>query len=101
MAEERQNPLEGLALPPPQSDLAALTEQLARTVRPRRTMQWPSEKKRIKRQLACTFKDPSLPLRVKALARRWGWSTNEGQRPNYSRVIEFLLAAQLERAERG
>lgn len=103
MAEERQNPLEGL-MPPPtaQSQLAALADRLERVERrARQTKQWPSEKKRVKRQLACTFRDPSIPGRVKALARRWNWTTNEGQRPNYSRVIEHLLTPQLEAAERG
>ena len=103
MAEERQDPLAGMAPPPTaQSQLALLAERLERVERrARQTKQWPSEKKRMKRQLACTFRDPSIPSRVKAIARRWGWTTNEGQRPNYSRVIEFLLAPQLEAVERG
>ena len=103
MDEERQNPLEGLAPPPKaESQLAVLAERLERVERrARQTRQWPSEKKRMKRQLACTFRDETIPPRVKAIARRWGWTTNEGQRPNYSRVIEFLLAPQLEAVERG
>lgn len=61
----------------------------------------PSEKRRRQRQLSVTFSDASIPNRLRALAKQWGVLGPDGRRPNFSKVIEYLLLPQLEAAEEG
>jgi hypothetical protein len=62
----------------------------------------PAEKRRRKRKLTVTFSYDvaDYPERLRALARRWGWFSNNG-RPNSSAVVEFLIGKTLEAAECG
>lgn len=48
-----------------------------------------------------TFSDATIPQRLRDLAERWGMTGPDGQRPNCSAVVEYLLLPQLEAAERG
>lgn len=68
----------------------------------RRTPIRPAEKRRLGRMITVTFSynAADYPERLRALARRWGWLSNNG-RPNSSAVVEFLVARLLETAERG
>ena len=50
----------------------------------------PTEKRRRKRQFSVTFSSPTIVSRLRALAERWRWRSNNDQ-PNISRVVEDLL----------
>ena len=68
----------------------------------RRTPIRPAEKRRRDRKMTVTFSYDAAdyPERLRTLARRWGWFSNNG-RPNSSAVVEFLVGRLLETAERG
>ena len=68
----------------------------------RKTPPRPAEKRRRKRKMTVTFSKAAAdyPERIRALARRWSWFSNNG-RPNASAVVEFLIGRLLEAAERG
>jgi len=61
----------------------------------------PSEKRRRHRRVGVTFSDPEIPERLRRLALRWGLLAPDGRSPNVSRLVEYLLLPELERAERG
>ena len=67
----------------------------------RRTPVRPSEKRRRKRKLTVTFSTPDMPQRLRTLANRWGFVGPDGQRPNVSALVEYLLTSQVEAAEAG
>ena len=69
--------------------------------RERRTPVRPSEKRRKRRKLTVTFSTPDMPRRLRTLAERWGFVGPDGQRPNVSALVEYLLTSQVEAAETG
>ena len=110
---KRKNALEGTPLPwesgEPAGDLgmtpagADTPDVLGRrpSGRGRKTPVRPSEKKRRRRRMSVTFSGPGVPARIRELALRWGMFAPDGQSPNVSAVVEYLLIPQLEAAERG
>jgi len=51
--------------------------------------------------MGVTFSDPSIPDRLRALARRWGMYAPDGTNPHVSALLEYLILPQLEAAEAG
>lgn len=74
---------------------------LARRGSKRTTPVRPSERRRRRRLVGVTFKDSTIPGRLRALALRWKMVAPDGERPNVSALVEYLLLPQLEAAERG
>jgi hypothetical protein len=65
----------------------------------RRSAVRPTEQRRRRRAAHITFSCPTTVSRLRALAQKWGWRSNN-DRPNVSRVVEYLLLPQIEAAER-
>ena len=61
----------------------------------------PSERRRRRRQVSVTFRDASIPDRLRDLALKWGMMAPDGEKPAVSELIEHLLTPQLEAAESG
>lgn len=61
----------------------------------------PSEKRRRRRQISVTFSTEAIPTRLRDLAQRWELTAPDGQSPNLSALVEYLLAPQIEAAEAG
>ena len=110
--EDRPNPLRDVKIPGRETaGTDEMAEAVTRMVREemrstqatkaRLTPVYRAEKRRRKRQLPVTFSDPGIPERLRALARRWDLTGPDGKRPNYSAVVEHLLASQIELAEQG
>jgi hypothetical protein len=103
--KERQDPLAGVGSGEPAEDLGLTSTSAVLTRRPsrggRRTPLRPSEKRRKARRVGVTFSTEEIPERLRALARRWGLCAPDGQSPNVSALVEYLLLAQLEAAEAG
>jgi hypothetical protein len=101
----RQDPFRSLASEPVE-DMVTGNVPSALQQRPRgrgnggRKAIRPTEKRRRKRQFSVTFSSPTIVSRLRALAERWRWRSNNDQ-PNISRVVEALLLPRLEAAERG
>lgn len=104
----RRDPLTGAGelldqVTEPVADLQSgiIPAALARRASKRTTPVRPSEKRRRRRLVGVTFKDSTIPGRLRALALRWGMTASDGERPNVSALVEYLLAPRLEAAERG
>jgi hypothetical protein len=69
--------------------------------RARQTPVRPSERRRRRRRLSVTFSQAGIPERIRDLALQWGLYAPDGQSPNVSAVVEYLLMRQLEAAETG
>lgn len=79
----------------------AVVEALERRPTARDTPIRPSEKRRKRRRLGVTFSEAATPDRIRELALEWGLYAPDGESPNVSAVVEFLLMPRLEAAERG
>ena len=100
---ERRDPLADLPSSEPVEDLrlTSVPSPLARRPTGRKGAIRPSEKRRRRRKLTVTFKDPSIPDRLRDLARKWGCVAPDGRSPNTSAVVEYLIRSILEAAEVG
>ncbi len=101
---ERRNPFEDLDSGEPVADLGLTSTPSALTRRPskggRRPIR-PSEKRRRRRRVGLSFSDPCIPDRLRNLAHQWGMTAPDGQSPNVSALVEYLLLPQLKAAEAG
>lgn len=79
----------------------AAVKVLERRPSTRETRIRPSEKRRRGRRLAITFTRANTPDRIRDLAVKWNLFAPDGQSPNVSAVVEYLLMPQLIDAERG
>ncbi len=100
---ERRDALAGLGSAEPVTALASIPALASRRrgSNGRTAPVRPSERRRRARRLGLSFVDESIPERLRALARRWGMVAPDGRSAGVSAVVEYLLAAQLERAEAG
>jgi hypothetical protein len=51
--------------------------------------------------MSVTFSQVEIPERIRDLAIQWGMYAPDGESPNISAVVEYLLIPQLEAAEKG
>ncbi|HEY68824.1 MAG: hypothetical protein DRI79_12035 [Chloroflexi bacterium] len=100
MQEDRRDPFADLGDEPVEA-LQVVPQVLTQRPTQRRTPVRPSEIRRRSRKVTVTFSDASTVKRLRALAEQWGLTGPDGQRPNVSAVVEYLLLPQLERAEQG
>ncbi len=101
--KKRRDPFETLGSGEPVEDLGLTATPAILSRRPRtgqrKTPIRPSEKRRQRRFVGVTFSSEETPRRLRDLARRWNLIAPDGQRPNISTLIEYLLLPQLEAAE--
>ena len=101
-ADGRRDPFQSLSGEPLEDLTTGVIPQALRrppTPGGRRTALRPSEVRRRERKMTVTFSTPTIPGRLRALARRWNLYA-PGGKPNASAVVERLLLPQLEAAER-
>ena len=103
---ERRDPFEGLGNSgEPAEDLGLLSTPAVLSMRPkkgqRKTPIRPSERRRKERRIGVTFSTEETPQRLRDLALRWKMLAPDGQSPNISTLVEYLLLPQLEAAEAG
>ena len=100
---ERRNPFEDLSSGEPIEDLGLTSTPAVLSRRPkkgqRKTPIRPSERKRKERRIGVTFSTEETPQRLRDLALRWKMLAPDGQSPNISTLVEYLLLPQLEAAE--
>jgi len=100
--EDRRDPFAGLE----PADELGLTSHLppglrARPPRGDERKVRPSERRRRRRQLSVTFRDASIPERLRKLALEWDMLAPDRESPAVSELVEYMLTPALEAAERG
>jgi len=99
----RQDPFKTLGSGEPVEDLGLTSTPAILSRRPRQAQRKtpirPSERRRKERRIGVTFSSEETPQRLRDLALRWNMFAPDGQSPNISTLVEYLLLPRLEAAE--